>query len=329
MNILFTSAGRRVVLLKLFRQALDQLGEGGVLVAVDAQASAPAFQAADFAYVVPRIPTPEYIPALLKICRKHRIDALFPCFDPDLAAISRSREQFEQAGFRPVLAHTQAIQACYKKYATFEFFSEHNIPTVNTVPIGEFAPADDWVFPLFVKPMQGYGSINSHPVLNFQELESYRERVPDAVVQELATGIEYTLDVLADFDGVVLSVVPRQRIEVRAGEVSKGVTRKNWMLIEWAQKIVEALGAIGPLCIQCFLDGEQVRFTEINPRYGGGLPLSVAAGAQQVLWMVQLLQGKKLEPMIGQFQDNYLMLRYDDAYFMPEAKLGELPCLKP
>ena len=44
-------------------------------------------------------------------------------------------------------------------------------------------------------------------------------------------GQEYTLDILTDFAGRVRCVVPRLRIETRAGEVSKGMTVKNQTLI--------------------------------------------------------------------------------------------------
>ncbi len=329
MNLLFTSAGRRVVLINLFRQALEQAGETGAIVAVDARYTAPALQAADFAYTVPWIRQEGvYVPSLLEICRKHKIDVVIPCVDPDLLVLAQARPQFEQLGSRLLLSRPEVVHICHNKLETYHFFRRHEVPTVKTMRADDFIVYEELPFPLFVKPVDGSASIDSYIIKNRQELEMYLSRVPNGIVQELATGTEDTIGVLADLDGTVLSVVPRQRLEVRCGEVSKSATRKDWGLIEHAQRIVQALGAIGPLCIQCFQDSDHVHFTEINSRFGGGLPLSVAAGANQPLWVIQMFQGKKLSPMIGQFTENLVMLRYDDAYFVNERNLKEMPCYR-
>jgi carbamoyl-phosphate synthase large subunit len=128
---------------------------------------------------------------------------------------------------------------------------------------------------------------------------------------------------LVDFDGKVRSVVPRLRLETRAGEVSKGMTVKHRGIMEATKKVAENLpGALGCLTIQCFLTpAEEIVFIEINPRFGGGFPLSIQAGADFPRWIIEMMLGRKSEIVFDGWQDGVVMLRYDDAVFTTADEL--------
>lgn len=89
-NILFTSAGRRVELLVAFRQAYTTLGLAGHIVAVDMDALAPTARVADRFYVVPRYKDPSYLPMLLDICQREEIDLVFPLIDPEISLMAEN-----------------------------------------------------------------------------------------------------------------------------------------------------------------------------------------------------------------------------------------------
>lgn len=59
-NVLFTSVGRRMELLRAFKRAYANLGLSGHIVAVDIDPLAPALQEADRPYIVPRLSDPAY-----------------------------------------------------------------------------------------------------------------------------------------------------------------------------------------------------------------------------------------------------------------------------
>ena len=126
---------------------------------------------------------------------------------------------------------------------------------------------------------------------------------------------EYTVDLFADFDGRIRSVVRRQRITVFGGESFVGKTVRHDGIINASVKLAISLGLIGHNTIQCFLnDDEAVKFVEENPRYGG-VSLSFAVGGANPFWLIQLINGDKLKPLIGDFKDGCRMLRYtDDVY---------------
>jgi carbamoyl-phosphate synthase large subunit len=315
MNILLTSVGRRVELLKAFRQSMYRSNITGKIITADLKTNAPASFLADTAELVPRIDDPHYIDSLIAICIRHEIDLLIPTIDTELHLLSLHRQQFNDCGVTLLVSSIATNDICYSKNKTSLFFKEVG---VKTPKVYELSKIKDLNFPLIVKPNTGSSSVGVHLVKDRTELNFFSNYVEDAIVQELISGEEYTIDILVDFQGKVISIVPRLRIETRAGEISKGITVKNPDLIAAAKQVVESLpGAIGCITIQCFLqpDGEIV-FIEINPRFGGGYPLSYRAGADFPSWLFQLLTGKNPQVAIDEWEDGLLMLRYDDAIFV-------------
>lgn len=137
------------------------------------------------------------------------------------------------------------------------------------------------------------------------------------MVQEYIEGTEYTVDVMLDFKGNIKTIVPRMRIETRAGEVSKGVTKKDAVIINAVEEVVNKLPQpVGCLTLQCFkkINGD-ITFIEINPRYGGGIPLSIQAGANFPLWTIQAAKGEVFNVQDYSWKENLTMLRYDEAVF--------------
>ena len=108
-------------------------------------------------------------------------------------------------------------------------------------------------------------------------------------------------------------VVPRKRIEVRAGEVSKGQVAKHSRIMSEAARLVETLGAgPGVITLQLILTAQgQTKFIEVNPRFGGGAPLSIKAGANFPKWILQQLVGKNPRIKFDGFKNGLTMLRYD------------------
>ncbi len=157
--------------------------------------------------------------------------------------------------------------------------------------------------------------MNTYTVEDRAELQFLVKRFPDLIFQEYKRGREYTIDLLSDFEGQVLTIVPRERIEVRAGEVTRSRTEKHMGIIHNSRIIAEKLGSTGPITLQCLLCGDVPFFFEVNPRVGGGLPASIAAGANTPRRLIEMCLGKKLSPAIGRFRNNHYMLRYDDAIY--------------
>jgi len=253
---------------------------------------------------------------------KENIKLIIPTIDTELLILSKNKEIFEKKGIRIAISDTKIIEICSDKLKTFQFFKENNIPTVETFSYCQVDKMQNLSYPLFIKPCKGSASINTYKVDNRKELDFFIDYIENPVIQEYAEGQEYTMDILADFNGEVINVVPRERIEVRAGEINKGRTVKDERIIEYAKNITEKLGALGPITIQCFMKGNAVKFTEINPRIGGGYPLSFAAGANYSELLIRMVLGEKVLPKLGKFEENLIMLRWEDAVFIKRDEIN-------
>lgn len=315
MNILLTSVGRRVELLKAFRESMLRSGTTGKIITTDLKRNAPASFLADTAEIVPRVDDPHYIDRLLDICDRHQIDLLIPLIDTELNLLSLHEQRFRDRGVTVLISSAAVNDICYGKKKTGLFFQTIGIKAPKIYQLDEVRDRD---FPVIIKPNQGSASVGVHQIKNRAELNFFANYIEDPIIQELISGDEYTIDVLVNFQGKAISIVPRLRLETRAGETSKGTTVKNPALIAAAKYIVESLpGAIGCVTVQCFLqpNGEIVSI-EINPRFGGGYPLAYRAGADFPLWLFQLCAGKNPQVAIDQWEDGLSMLRYDDAIFV-------------
>jgi carbamoyl-phosphate synthase large subunit len=320
MNILLTSIGRRVALLKAFRQSMRQSNISGKLVATDLKTTAPAAFLADASELVPRIDDPLYIDSLLDICSRYNIDLLIPLIDTELLLLSKYRQKFTELGVKLLVSSIATNDICFDKNKTSQFFIKSGVKTPKIYQLDE---VEEWHYPLIVKPASGSSSVGVHRVGNRHELEFFSSYVKDAIVQELIVGEEYTIDVLLDLNGKALSIVPRLRMETRAGEVSKGRTTNHPALIAAAKQVAESLpGAVGCITIQCFVrTNGDIYFIEINPRFGGGYPLSYQAGADFPSWIMQLINGERPQIAIDDWEDNLVMLRYDDAIFVKNNEI--------
>jgi carbamoyl-phosphate synthase large subunit len=328
-TVLVSAAGRRVELLRGFRRALASLGLDGRVIATDATWYSSAFHEADEGIVVPRLDDPAFVPTLLEMCEKHGVDLLVPTIDTEMAAWGGSRDQFAAIGTTISLSAGGVVDIAADKQLTHDWLVANGFPTVGqATPEAVLADPAAWTFPLVAKPRFGSAGIGVDIVRDADELAAavHRPELGEMVVQTLAGGREYTIDVLADRDGRCVCAVPRLRIEVRAGEVSKGVTVRSPRLQDLAARICAALpGAFGTIIVQVFVDGPpddaatELAVIEINARYGGGFPLALEAGADFPRWQLEELLGLPSTAAADEWRDGLVMLRYDAAVFVDEA----------
>jgi carbamoyl-phosphate synthase large subunit len=146
--------------------------------------------------------------------------------------------------------------------------------------------------------------------------------VPSPVVQQFLDGPEFTIDVLCDFEGRVLSVVPRERVVVRAGVVDRGRTVADPALVQLGLRCASVLRFVGAVNIQCRMVGRRPVVFEINPRFSGGIPLTIAAGADFPHMLVELALGRAVVPAVGKFLEDVWMTNYESSVFLSAAAIG-------
>ena len=316
-NVLITAASRRVPLVDAFKRALTDLGLRGRVLVTDVNPMSPALHVADAWYQVSLASDPQYTAELLAICQAERVGLLVPTIDDELAPVAKAAAKFRDIGTRVAVSEQATNLLCADKYATCSYLRSHGIPAAETFLPHQLPSMR--TFPLFIKPRTGRGGVGAFPIRNERELGFFLDYVSAPVVQEYLDGPEYTIDMLCDFQGRPLSIVPRERVVIRAGVIDRGRTVRDNRLIDLAKSIAHILPLAGPVNVQCrMVEGWPIVF-EINPRFSGGIPLTLQAGADFPRMLIDLASGRRVPRVIGDFQANLWMTSYESAVFLGPA----------
>ena len=313
-NVLVTAVSRRVGLVRAFRHAMDDLRLGGSIIGTDVNALSPAVHFCDRAHKVPLSNDPGYLDAIAALCDAEGIGVVIPTIDEELPTFGAAVGRFAAKGIRVVVSPEITSRVCNDKYETCR-----RLRAAGVAAAASFLPAEvpaDPVLPLFIKPRGGRGSIGAFRARTREELVFFVSYVEDPVIQEFLDGPEYTIDVLCDFKGRALSIVPRERVVIRAGVIDRGRTVLDPALIDLALDCARVFRFHGPVNVQCRTVAGVPTVFEINPRFSGGIPLTIAAGADFPRMVLELALGRRLDPCIGRFRHGLWMTSYESSLFL-------------
>lgn len=321
MNLLLTSVGRRVELVQAFRNAAAKLNEVLIIIGADMSLTAPALFFCDKAVCVKQIQDKDYIPQLLDICREQKIDCLIPTIDTELLILAQNSAKFEAIGTRVLISDAEKIALCRDKRKTAEYFEKIGLNTPAPVDAIEKYTGG---FPAFIKPLDGSSSINAHKVQNRKDLITYADMVPNYIIQPFISGREFTVDIFCDFFGNPIFITPRERLAVRSGEVLKAKICQNTVMIDEMKRLVEDFRPCGQITVQLIHDDSSRKnyYIEINPRFGGGAPLSIKAGADSAAALIRLLNGEELNFMECAARNGAIYSRFDQSICIDEGNEG-------
>lgn len=316
-NILILSAGRRVELIQSFINAAQKLNIESNVVAGDCSGTAPALYFANKKVILPRIDESNYVDEIINLCKVEKIKLIVPTIDTDLEILSQEKDRIESESKSKVLISSlDVIAVCRDKVNTQKFLESHGFKVPRLYKEEELNHGN-LKFPLFIKPKSGSSSKNAYKVNNLEELTSYREIVKDYIVQDFLDGEEFTIDVCLDFEGNLITAVPRLRMETRSGEISKGKIIKDREIIDEIKNLVKNLKAIGHITVQLMKTNQGIYYIEINPRFGGGAPMSIRSGADSCENIYRLLMNEQLH-YNENYQDDLIFLRYDHSICLNE-----------
>jgi carbamoyl-phosphate synthase large subunit len=315
-NILITSAGQRVALVRGFQETLRRFFPDARVYTTDMNARlAPAAYVSDGCFEVLRVTDPNYIQQLLQLCKDNGVGMIIPTIDTELLVLAKNKALFEENGIVVSVSSLDFITICRDKRNTAGFFKEHGIRVPKAID------KNNPTFPLFAKPYDGSLSTNLHYIKSAEELTTEILEDPKLLFMEYIDKEqykEYTIDMYYGRDHKVKCIVPRERIKIRAGEINKGLTEKEPLTQYLLDRLETIEGCVGCICIQLFLNREtgDVVGIEINPRFGGGYPQTYAAGGNFAeLLIKEYFLGESVE-YFDNWKNHLLMLRYDDAVYV-------------
>lgn len=323
-NILFCSVGRRGRLLMDFKETI---GDTGVIVATDNSSTAPAIYCADKQYVVPRIDDPEYLNIILEICEKENIKAITTLIDPEISILANNRDLFLSKGIIPLCPDKPSADLCFDKYKMYKYLVSKGIRTPltfnNLDKFKKALAAGEISFPVFMKPVCGSGSVGAHKVETLEMVEKdWNSRQFDYIIQELMTEGDRDVDVYVDcISHKAVAAFSKKKIETRIGGASKTISYKDEKLFEFIRQICDVFKFNGPLDMDFFLKDGEYYLSEINPRFGGAYLHAYGAGVNFHKLITNNINGIVNEDEIGNYEEDILMLMYDDVVIKHKSEL--------
>ena len=313
MNILITSAGRRVSLINAFKMVSKQLNTSSKIFITDLDlVRSPASYFADDSFKIGFFNDPSYINDLLEICLKNKISIIIPTLDTELILLSNSKSLFNDNGIDIVISDITLIEILRDKISTNTFFNSLNIKTPTIFN------KNNMVFPVFLKPLNGSNSKGIYKAENINEIKpSDLESKNMMILENIDNTIydEYTIDLYYDKNSFLKCIVPRIRLKVVGGESNQGITKKNEVLDFVKDRFNFIEGAIGCLTLQVFSRKSNpldIIGIEINPRFGGGYPFSLNAGANFPEYIIrEYILNEQIE-YFDKWKNNCLNIRYEN-----------------
>jgi carbamoyl-phosphate synthase large subunit len=325
LNVLVTAASRRVPLVLALKKGLEDAGVVGKVLVTDVNPLSPAVHVADGAFAVPISADPSYVDVVEAICVQERIGLVVPTIDDELPTFSAQTSRFDRIGAFVAVSPLETTSACNDKLETCVRLRQAGVRAAAT-----YLPADlpaDVAFPVFAKPRFGRGSVGAFRVDSRRHLSFFVDYIPTPVVQEYLDGPEYTIDMFCDRAGEPLSIVPRRRVVIRAGVIDRGHTSDDPALIELGRSCARAFRFVGPINIQCSVVSDGPTVFEINPRFSGGIPLTIAAGGDFARWLIDLALDRPLPAPLVPFTPNLWVTNYEAGIFLAEDRFSVLgPC---
>lgn len=314
-NILFSSVGRRVELVQYFKEAREKLNIEGSIIGVDCEKTAPALHFVDRSYLVPKILESNFIDRIIEICKQEKVTLIIPTLDTELLIYSQNKDRIRnESGAEVLVSNEESIKIMRNKILTMEYLEKEGFKVPKTLNERDLEEKN-YEFPLFIKPLNGSSSFNNFKITNEEELNFFKNYVPNPMIQEFIEGQEYCVDVFSDFSSNVITVVPKRRVAFREGEITKGEIIKDKQLIEVGKRLVDSFKAIGEINFDCIkTDSGEIVILEVNGRFAGGAPMSFEAGANSPENIYRLLLGERLE-YTELYLDRFWGLRFDSCIF--------------
>ncbi len=246
---------------------------------------------------------PDVIEDIARIVKEKNVNIILPFINPAIEIASLCKEKIKDV-FVPV-SDFSTTSLMFDKVEAARLFKEAGFPIPRTYSV------IDNEMPAIAKPRKG-GSSRGIKIFHDVEDLMMLQNLDKYIIQEyIENNREYSVDCYISANGEILATVPRERLEIMGGEVTRTKTFRNDHLISMSRQVIEHFKLTGPVTIQFLhdLDKDRYLLMEVNPRLGGGVICSIYAGAPILDYILMESVGKKVTPSTD-WEDGVLMARY-------------------
>lgn len=311
MNVLITNVGRRGYLVDYLKETPSFTGK--VYTSDCDETASGLYGNNDGHFILPKPVDDEkvYTQKLKELCKLKDISIVIPVIDPEIYILSKYRDEFLKDGINIIVSNHKVLDICYNKSLMNDFLKENGLLVPYTyVRIEDFETdyKDEKIqFPVMLKPIYGSGSVETYKIENNESLKSLFH--DGMMIQEFLVGEEYGSDVFNTFDFNPVRCVVKKKISMRSGETDKALSVEEKDIQNLIIKVAKALGHIGNLDCDIMKTSRGLFVIDMNPRFGGGYPATHATGTNLISLLVDMVEGKKIEPDFDSYKKNLLVMK--------------------
>ncbi len=225
---------------------------------------------------------------LKNVIINNNINYIFPAFDSVIPFLKKNEIKL---GSKIICPELEIVELCNSKLLTYNRLQRIiSIPTIyrkDTI--------NDSDFPLYVKPVTGYGTRNHSIIRDKTELEKVDEN--NMIILELLTGDEFTVDCFTDFNGKLLYNKARKRIRTING-ISIHSATVDLDVSDIALKINKEVKMNGSWFFQLkYSKDNQLKLLEIACRIPGAMCVNRVRGINFSWLSILNCENKTIEPL--------------------------------
>ena len=290
LSILMHGGAKRVSMARMFLAEAEKMDIDLKLYSWEIQAVVPVAEVAEI-IVGRKCNDPELLEDLHKFTVENDIDIMLPFIDPAIGVVAKYRDTY--GGIFAPLGSQASVEGMFDKAVAAALFEKASLPIPATYSL------ENHSFPLIAKPRFGSASQGIKVINTDEELKDIETNAGDYLLQEyIHNREEITVDCYVSQSGEIIATVPRRRIAVVGGEVSRTITIDSPEIVKLSEKTLASLDLRGAVTLQFIHDKDtgRILLMEINPRLGGGVVCSVHAGANMPQYILKEALGEKLTP---------------------------------
>lgn len=213
---------------------------------------------------------------------QYNIDFIYPAMDGVISVFSKYKRLFKET---LIIADKDTSEICRSKRETYNVLN-------GVVPIPKvYNKKDDIkIFPVFIKPDRGQGSVGTKRIDSADQLDTVD--FEKYVVAEYLPGKEYTIDCFTNSDGDLIYSRCRGRKRIKGGISVNAVFEDIPIFVDYARLINSRLHQKGGWFFQMKEAGDgSYKLMEVAARIAGTSAISRCAGANLPLMTVDLFNG--------------------------------------
>jgi len=254
-------------------------------------------------FVLPRATNSSYLERLTELVVNNKIDVLFHGSEPELLQISKAIDHFREMNIFVPINRYSDLQKCMNKLELNRELESLGLDPPKTIELSNSKEISEIDFyPVVVKPMTDSGGSNNVFIaqnsVQLKDLVNYLKPIyqeSSFIVQEyVGTGMdEYTVGVLIDGHGQYINSIALRRnlssqlsVKIRMPNILKNRSELGKDLIissgisqgdihnfgeirEFCKLVVQKLGLVYSINLQCRMTPKGIKIFEINPRFSG------------------------------------------------------------